>query len=200
MSASSANGPTATSAVACFFEWHEAEEAPSTLLPLLRSQATDTKAAVRKGSIQLTTALVLLLRAAGAPDDLLGDATCSCATVLRTLSTDFMLSVRKATVDAAAELVTAVPLDDEAAFVWAGVTLPLLQDAESAVQEAVLAEVRALNHSLQARKCSAKPADVSNCICFHCNGILRNTSKTGLVWCLLQCISLDKLRCPLLSS
>jgi hypothetical protein len=102
---------------------------------------------VRKGSIQLTTALVLLLRAADAPDDLLADTMCSCATVLRSLSTDGMLSVRKAAVDAAAELVVAVPLDNEAAFVWAGVTLPLLQDAESSVQEAVLAEVCAITRN-----------------------------------------------------
>lgn len=135
----------------CLFVWDDARASGSPashLLALLSHQAADAKAAVRKGAVQLLTALQLLLRAAGAPADLQATALRGGAAVLRALAADPMLSVRRAVVDAAAALADADPLDEAAALLWAGVALPLLQDAEAGVQEAVQNEVRSRGTSI----------------------------------------------------
>ena len=112
------------------------------LLALLTSQAADSKAAVRKGSVQVLSTFLLLLRAADAPAALLSDTLRRSTTMLAALACDGMLSVRKAVVDAAASLAAQEPENAEIAAVWATVVLPMMADSEATVQDAVQGEVR----------------------------------------------------------
>ena len=146
--ATSTPGSTAapdTSAVQCYFIVDDDTDtgAPAEfLLALLSSQAADTKAVVRKGSVQLLTSFLMLLRAAAAPAELQADAMRRSRAMLQALAVDSTLTVRKAVIEAAASLAAASPLDTEVATSWAAVVFPLMQDAESSVQEQVQAEVR----------------------------------------------------------
>ena len=97
---------------------------------------------VRKGSVQLLTSFLLVLRAAEALDEIQQDAMRRSCVMLRALAFDSMLSVRKAVIDAAAFLANEAPHDEEVASTWATVVLPMIQDAEATVQEAVQGEVR----------------------------------------------------------
>jgi hypothetical protein len=131
--------------VQCYFLWDEEHDAGAPaefLLALLSSQASDSKVAVRKASVSLLTSFLLILRASDAPPALQADAMKRSRMMLQSLACDSMLSVRKAVIDAAGNLASIAPLDQEVAAAWAGVVFPMVQDAEMSVQEAVQAEVR----------------------------------------------------------
>lgn len=130
------------------------------LLALVASLASDSKAAVRKSTAQLLASLLTLLKAGDADSSSSAAASSSSAAasssstallaaqqeasafgVLSALASDTSVVVRRGALSAVARLAAAHPLCNPTARLWARVVFQLLQDSESAAQDAARTEV-----------------------------------------------------------